>query len=137
MHTTDGITENNFVVQALQGKDITICGDGQLTKSFCYVDNLIDAMGKTMNSEPYFTGRVSIGNLGKYTMFQLAETVLRLSGSKSKIIYQPMPLDGPKQCQPNIDLDIAKLDWQPWVNLEDGLMEMLAYLKKPLTSGDT
>jgi UDP-glucuronate decarboxylase len=130
MHPNDGRVVSNFIVQALQGKDITIYGDGQQTRSFCYVDDLIDAMVKMMNSEDGFTGPVNIGNPGEFTMLQLAETVLKLSGSKSKIIYQPLPSDDPKQRQPNIELAKVKLGWQPKVNLEDGLKETIAYFKK-------
>ena len=117
-------------MQALQGKDITIYGDGQQTRSFCYVDDLIDAMVQMMNSETGFTGPVNIGNPGEFTMLQLAEAVLKLSGSKSKIIYQALPSDDPKQRQPNIELAKAKLGWEPKVNLEDGLKETIAYFKK-------
>ena len=123
MHPNDGRVVSNFIVQALQGKDITIYGDGQQTRSFCYVDDLIDAMVKMINSEQGFTGPVNIGNPGEFTMLQLAETVLKLSGSKSKIIYQPLPSDDPKQRQPNIELAKEKLGWEPKVNLEDGLKE--------------
>ena len=130
MHPNDGRVVSNFIVQALQGKDITIYGDGQQTRSFCYVDDLIDAMVKMMNSEAGFTGPVNIGNPGEFTMLQLAESVLKLSGSKSKIIHQPLPSDDPKQRQPNIDLAKAKLGWQPKVNLEDGLKETIAYFRK-------
>jgi UDP-glucuronate decarboxylase len=129
MHPNDGRVVSNFIVQALQGKDITIYGDGQQTRSFCYVDDLIDAMVKMMNSEQEFTGPVNIGNPDEFTMLQLAETVLKLSGSNSKIIYQPLPPDDPKQRQPNIDLAKAKLGWQPKVNLKDGLKETIAYFK--------
>jgi UDP-glucuronate decarboxylase len=130
MHPNDGRVVSNFIVQALQGKDITIYGDGQQTRSFCYVDDLIEVMVKMMNSEEGFTGPVNIGNPGEFTMLQLAETILRFSGSKSKIIYQPLPSDDPKQRQPNIELAKAKLGWQPKVNLEDGLKETIAYFKK-------
>jgi UDP-glucuronate decarboxylase len=130
MHPNDGRVVSNFIVQALQGKDITIYGDGSQTRSFCYVDDLIDAMIKTMNSEKGFTGPVNIGNPGEFTMLQLAEMVLKLSNSKSKIIYQPLPSDDPKQRQPNIDLAKTKLGWQPKVNLEDGLKETIAYFKR-------
>ena len=130
MHPNDGRVVSNFIVQALKGKDITIYGDGQQTRSFCYVDDLIDAMIKMMNSEKGFTGPVNIGNPGEFTMLQLAEMVLKLSNSKSKIIYQPLPTDDPKQRQPNIDLAKAKLGWQPKVNLEDGLKETIAYFKR-------
>jgi UDP-glucuronate decarboxylase len=130
MHPNDGRVVSNFIVQALQGKDITIYGDGQQTRSFCYVDDLIDAMVKMMNSEKGFTGPVNIGNPGEFTMLQLAEAILKLSGSKSKIVHQPLPSDDPKQRQPNIELAKAKLAWQPKVNLEDGLKETIAYFKK-------
>ena len=129
MHPNDGRVVSNFIVQALKGEDITMYGDGQQTRSFCYVDDLIDAMVKMMNSEQGFTGPVNIGNPGEFTMLQLAETVLKLSGSKSKIIYQPLPSDDPKQRQPNIELAKAKLGWEPKVNLEDGLKETIAYFR--------
>jgi len=109
MHPNDGRVVSNFIVQALQGKNITIYGDGQQTRSFCYVDDLIDAMVKMMNSEEGFTGPVNIGNPGEFTMLQLAETILKLSGSKSKIIHQPLPSDDPRQRQPNIEVAKAKL----------------------------
>ena len=130
MHPNDGRVVSNFIVQALQGKDITIYGDGQQTRSFCYVDDLIDAMIKMMNSEKGFIGPVNIGNPGEFTMLQLAEMVLMLSNSKSKIIYQPLPSDDPKQRQPNIDLAKDKLGWQPKVELKDGLRETITYFKK-------
>jgi UDP-glucuronate decarboxylase len=133
MHPNDGRVVSNFIVQALQGKDITIYGDGQQTRSFCYVDDLIDAMVKMMNTEEGFTGPVNIGNPGEFTMLQLAETILKLSGSKSKIVHQPLPSDDPKQRQPNIELAKAKLAWQPKVNLEDGLKETITYFKKVVT----
>ncbi len=130
MHPNDGRVVSNFIVQALQGKDITIYGDGSQTRSFCYVDDLIDAMVRMMNSEEGFTGPVNIGNPGEFTMLQLAELVLQLSGSKSKIVYQSLPSDDPKQRQPNIELAQAKLAWEPKVKLEDGLKETIAYFKK-------
>ena len=130
MHPNDGRVVSNFIVQALQGKDITIYGDGSQTRSFCYVDDLVDAMVKMMNSEKGFTGPVNIGNPGEFTMLQLAGMVLKLSNSKSKIIYQPLPSDDPKQRQPNIDLAKDKLAWQPKVELKDGLRETIAYFKK-------
>jgi UDP-glucuronate decarboxylase len=130
MHPNDGRVVSNFIVQALQGKDITIYGDGSQTRSFCYVDDLVDAMVKMMNSEKGFTGPVNIGNPSEFTMLQLAEMVLTLSNSKSKIIYQPLPSDDPKQRQPNIDLAKDKLAWQPKVELKDGLRETIDYFKK-------
>jgi len=134
MHPNDGRVVSNFIMQALKGQDITIYGDGQQTRSFCYVDDLIDAMVKMMNSEDGFTGPVNIGNPSEFTMLQLAETILKLSSSKSKIIYQPLPQDDPKQRQPNIELAKAKLAWEPKVNLEDGLKETIAYFKKVVNS---
>jgi len=130
MHPNDGRVVSNFIVQALQGKDITIYGDGSQTRSFCYVDDLVDAIVKMMNPAKGFTGPVNIGNPGEFTMLQLAEMVLTLSNSKSKIIYQPLPSDDPKQRQPNIDLAKDKLAWQPKVELKDGLRETIAYFKK-------
>ena len=130
MHPNDGRVVSNFIVQALQGQDITIYGDGQQTRSFCYVDDLIDAMVRMMNSEEGFTGPVNTGNPGEFTMLELAETILRLSGSKSKLVFQPLPSDDPKQRQPNIELAKSKLGWTPKVNLEDGLKETIAYFKK-------
>ena len=130
MNPNDGRVVSNFIVQALQGKDITIFGDGQQTRSFCYVDDLIEVMVRMMNSESDFTGPVNIGNPGEFTMLELAETILRLSGSKSKLVFQPLPSDDPKQRQPNIELAKSKLGWTPKVNLEDGLKETIAYFKK-------
>lgn len=132
MHPNDGRVVSNFIVQALQGKDITIYGDGSQTRSFCYVDDLIDAMVRMMATELGFTGPVNIGNPGEFTMLELAEMVLKLSGSKSKIIHQPLPSDDPKQRQPNIDLAKAKLGWEPKVSLRDGLNETIAYFRELL-----
>jgi UDP-glucuronate decarboxylase len=134
MHPNDGRVVSNFIVQALQGKDITIYGDGQQTRSFCYVDDLIDAMVKMMNSAAGFTGPVNTGNPGEFTMLQLAETILRLSNSKSKLVFAPLPSDDPKQRQPDIALAKAKLGWEPKVNLEDGLKETIAYFKALLAN---
>jgi UDP-glucuronate decarboxylase len=132
MNRNDGRVVSNFIVQALQGKDITIYGDGSQTRSFCYVDDLIDAMVRMMATEDGFIGPVNIGNPGEFTMLELAQLVLKLSGSQSKIIHQPLPSDDPKQRQPNIDLAKAKLGWAPKISLEDGLKETIAYFKKIL-----
>ncbi len=132
MNPNDGRVVSNFIVQALQGKDITIYGDGQQTRSFCYVDDLIDAMIKMMDSEKSFTGPVNIGNPCEFTMIQLAETILRLSKSRSKIIYKPLPSDDPRQRQPNIELAKSKLGWEPKICLEDGLRETIQYFKNIL-----
>lgn len=130
MNPHDGRVVSNFIVQALQGKDITIYGDGQQTRSFCYVDDLIDAMVSMMNTPTGFTGPVNIGNPTEFTMLQLAETVLKLSNSNSKLIFAALPEDDPKQRQPNINLAKEKLGWEPTVQLEDGLKETIAYFKK-------
>jgi UDP-glucuronate decarboxylase len=132
MHPNDGRVVSNFIMQALQGKDITIYGDGQQTRSFCYVDDLIDAMIKMMSSEVGFTGPVNVGNPKELTMLQLAEAILKISGSKSKLIHKSLPPDDPKQRQPNIALARAKLDWEPKVDLEDGLKETIDYFKSTL-----
>jgi UDP-glucuronate decarboxylase len=129
MHPNDGRVVSNFIVQALQGKDITIYGDGSQTRSFCYVDDLIDAMVRMMATEAGFSGPVNIGNPTEFTMLELAEMVLRLTASKSKIVHQPLPSDDPQQRQPNIDLAKAKLGWTPKVSLEDGLKETISFFK--------
>ncbi len=134
MHPNDGRVVSNFIVQALQGKDITIYGDGSQTRSFCYVDDLIDAMVRMMATEAGFTGPVNIGNPTEFTMLELAEIVLRLTASKSKIVHQSLPSDDPKQRQPNIDLAKAKLGWQPKVTLEDGLKQTIAFFVKKLNA---
>ena len=133
MDHNDGRRASNFIVEALQVNDITIHGNGQQTRSFCYTDNLIDAMFKTMNSEEGFTGSANIDNQGEFTMQQLAETILNLSGSKSKNIHKGLPSYDPKQRQPNIELAKTKLEWEPKINLEDDLIETIAYFRKLLT----
>ena len=130
MDPDDGRVVSSFIRDGIKAKPFQVFGDGKQTRSFCYVDDLIDAMIKMMNSEKEFTGPVNIGNPGEFTMLQLAEMVLSLSNSKSKIIYQPLPSDDPKQRQPNIDLAKDKLGWQPKVELKDGLKETIAYFKK-------
>jgi UDP-glucuronate decarboxylase len=132
MHPHDGRVVSNFIVQALQNQDITIYGDGNQTRSFCYVDDLIEVMLRMMDSPAEFTGPVNIGNPGEFTMIELAEMVLRLTGSKSKLVRQPLPQDDPKQRQPDIGLARSKLDWEPKVSLEDGLKETIAYFKRLL-----
>ncbi len=132
MHPGDGRVVSNFIVQALQGKEITIYGDGSQTRSFCYVDDLIDAMVRMMATETGFTGPLNIGNPTEFTMLELAEIVIRLTASKSKIVYQPLPSDDPRQRQPNIELAKNKLGWTPKISLEDGLKETISYFSKLL-----
>lgn len=129
MHPRDGRVVSNFIVQALNGEDITMYGDGQQTRSFCYVDDLIDGMLRLMDSPKEFTGPVNIGNPGEFTMLELAENVLRLVGSKSKLTFHPLPADDPKQRQPDIALAKSTLGWEPKVCLEDGLKETVAYFR--------
>jgi UDP-glucuronate decarboxylase len=130
MHPNDGRVVSNFIMQALQNKDITIYGDGKQTRSFCYVDDLINAFILMMNSPQDFTGPVNIGNPGEFTMLELAEKIIFLTQSKSKIIYQPLPADDPRQRKPEITLAKEKLKWEPKVSLEDGLQETINYFKK-------
>jgi UDP-glucuronate decarboxylase len=132
MHPHDGRVVSNFIVQALQGEDITIYGDGQQTRSFCYVDDLIDAMLAMMDTPAGFTGPVNVGNPGEFTMLELAETILRLVGGRSKLAFQPLPADDPKQRQPDIALARSELGWEPKVALDDGLKETIAYFRSTL-----
>jgi len=130
MHPNDGRVVSNFIMQALQGKDITIYGDGKQTRSFCYVDDLIDGMIRMMNSRTDFTGPVNLGNTTEFTMLELAEKVIRLTHSKSKIVFEPLPQDDPKQRKPDIKLARRKLGWEPKVNLEEGLNHTIAYFRE-------
>ncbi|MFT4247505.1 MAG: SDR family oxidoreductase [Pseudomonas sp.] len=132
MHPNDGRVVSNFIVQALRGEPITIYGDGMQTRSFCYVDDLVDGMLRLMDSRADFVGPVNIGNPGEFTMLQLAETILRLVGGRSRIEFLPLPADDPKQRQPDIALACSELGWEPRVALEDGLKETIAYFRKRL-----
>ncbi|MBR1645803.1 MAG: SDR family oxidoreductase [Selenomonadaceae bacterium] len=129
MTANDGRVVSNFIVQALKGEDLTIYGDGTQTRSFCYVDDLIDGIVRMMNAEN-FIGPVNLGNPGEFTMLELAELVLKLTGSKSKIVYRPLPQDDPTQRCPVIDLAKEKLGWQPKIKLEDGLKLTIDYFKE-------
>lgn len=129
MHPNDGRVVSNFIVQALKGQDITIFGDGSQTRSFCYVDDLIEGFIRLMNTEPGFTGPVNLGNPGEFTMLELAEKVIELTGSSSKLTFMPLPQDDPKQRQPNIELAKEKMGWEPKVNLEAGLKKTIDYFK--------
>ncbi len=129
MHPNDGRVVSNFIVQALKGKDITIYGDGKQTRSFCYVDDLIEGMMRLMNTEN-FTGPVNIGNPSEFTIKELAEKVIRLTGSTSSIVCHPLPSDDPKQRQPDISLAKRMLNWEPTVPLEQGLQRTIDYFKQ-------
>lgn len=129
MNQNDGRVVSNFIVQALKGEDITIYGDGSQTRSFCYVDDLIEGMIRMMNSRDGFTGPVNLGNPGEFTMKQLADIVIELTHSSSKIVYMPLPSDDPTQRKPIIDLAQKELSWQPTIKLEDGLKKTIEYFK--------
>lgn len=132
MNPNDGRVVSNFIVQALRGDDITIYGDGSQTRSFCYVDDLIEGFMRMMSSEKGFVGPVNMGNPVEFTMLELAEKVLKLVGGHSKLSFQALPIDDPKQRRPDISLAKAKLGWEPKVQLEDGLRETITYFRKLL-----
>ena len=132
MHPNDGRVVSNFIVQALKNEPITIFGDGSQTRSFCYVDDLIDAMVLMMQSPTEITGPINVGNPGEFTMLELAELVLKLTQSKSKLSFQALPSDDPKQRKPDISLAQKDLNWSPKVTLEDGLKETIRYFKSIL-----
>ena len=129
MDPNDGRVVSNFIMQALQGKDITIYGDGQQTRSFCYVDDLIDGMVRMMNGPDGFTGPVNIGNPNEFTMLKLAQNIIQLTNSKSKLIFMPLPQDDPKQRQPSIKLANDRLGWKPSIELDRGLEETVKYFR--------
>ena len=130
MHPNDGRVVSNFIMQALAGKDITVYGDGSQTRSFCYVDDLIDGLIKLMNTPSDFTGPVNLGNQKEFTILELAEKVIKLTGTKSRIIHEPLPADDPHQRQPNINLAKKHLGWQPKVELEEGLGKTIEYFEE-------
>ena len=127
MHPNDGRVVSNFIVQALKGEDITLYGDGQQTRSFCYVDDLVRGLMSLMDSPDDVTGPINIGNPGEFTIRQLAEEVIALTGSQSKLVFLPLPQDDPKQRQPNIDKAREILNWAPTVPLRDGLSRTISY----------
>ena len=129
MNPLDGRVVSNFIVQALKGEDITIYGDGKQTRSFQYVDDLIEGMVRMMNSEDGFTGPVNIGNPGEFTMLELAQKIINQTGSNSKITYQSLPQDDPMQRRPVIELAKEKLDWKPIVSLDEGLVKTIEYFR--------
>jgi UDP-glucuronate decarboxylase len=127
MHPNDGRVVSNFIVQALQNKPITIYGKGDQTRSFCYVDDLIELMIRFMDAEDSFTGPMNMGNPGEFTIRELAEKILELTGSSSKLSFVELPLDDPRQRKPDITLAREKLDWTPVVQLEEGLRQTISY----------
>lgn len=132
MHPNDGRVVSNFIVQALKGNDITIYGDGSQTRSFCYVDDLIEGFVRMMDTEKGVTGPINLGNPGEFSMLQLAELTLKLTGSKAKISFMPLPEDDPKQRQPNIAIAKKELSWEPSIPLEQGLKKTIEYFKHKL-----
>ncbi len=132
MHPNDGRVVSNFIVQALTGKDVTIYGDGSQTRSFCYVEDLIEGMYRLMNSEEGFTGPVNIGNPSEFTMLELAEKIIKLTKSKSKITFKELPQDDPMQRKPVIELAKRELGWEPHIALEEGLRKTIEYFKEVL-----
>lgn len=137
MHPCDGRVVSNFIVQALRNKDITVAGDGSQTRSFQYVDDLIEGFLRLMATEDEFIGPVNIGNPGEFTILQLAEKIIELTGSRSKIVYIPLPSDDPMQRKPDISLAQEKLGWQPKIGLDEGLRKTIAYFDDLLSSGDS
>lgn len=129
MHPNDGRVVSNFIIQAIQDKDITIYGDGKQTRSFCYVDDLIKGMIALMDSRDGFYGPINIGNPSEFSILELASHILELTNSKSKIIFKPLPLDDPKQRQPNISLAKNELNWEPKIELKEGLKKTIEYFK--------
>jgi UDP-glucuronate decarboxylase len=134
MHPNDGRVVSNFIVQALQGKPITIYGDGSQTRSFCYVDDLIDGFVRLMDSPAEITGPINLGNPGEFTIRELAELTIDMTGSKSKLGFQPLPQDDPKQRRPDITLAERHLGWQPKKPLREGLQRTIAYFDRLLSS---
>lgn len=132
MHPNDGRVVSNFIIQALKGEDITIYGNGEQTRSFCYRDDLIDGMIRMMNTEDSFTGPVNIGNPNEFTIRELAELVIKLTESKSKLINLPLPEDDPMQRQPDISVAREKLGWEPKIKLEEGLIKTIEFFKNTI-----
>ena len=132
MHPYDGRVVSSFIVQALQDQPITVFGDGSQTRSFCYVDDLVEALVRLMNSPDDMTGPVNFGNPDEFSILELAEITIRLTNSRSKIVFKPLPQDDPLQRQPDISLAKKRLDWEPKVKLEDGLKQTIAYFKSVL-----
>jgi len=133
MHPADGRVVSNFIIQALKGEDITLYGDGSQTRSFCYVDEMVDGFIRLMASPDDFTGPVNLGNPDEFTIRELAEKVVEMIGSKSKLVCKPLPADDPKQRQPDITLAKRELGWEPKIKLEEGLKKTIAYFDKLLT----
>jgi UDP-glucuronate decarboxylase len=135
MHPNDGRVVSNFIVQALKGKPITIYGDGSQTRSFCYIEDLVEGLIKLMHSPVKITGPLNMGNDGEFTIIELAEKILEITGSKSELAHKPLPEDDPKQRQPDLSQTKEKLNWQPKIPLQDGLVQTIAYFDGLLKEG--
>jgi UDP-glucuronate decarboxylase len=133
MHPNDGRVVSNFIVQALRGEPITLFGDGAQTRSFCYVDDLVEGLLRLMDSPDDVTGPINLGNPNEFTIRQLAETVIELTGSRSPLENRPLPIDDPRQRQPDISLAIETLDWKPTIELREGLMKTIAHFDQLLS----
>jgi UDP-glucuronate decarboxylase len=136
MHPNDGRVVSNFIVQALRGDPITIYGDGKQTRSFCFVSDLVEGLRRLMDSPEDTTGPINLGNPGEFTMIELAEAVIRLTGSASPMVFRPAPVDDPRQRQPDITKARGTLGWEPTIPLEQGLVQTIAYFDKLLTRGN-
>lgn len=132
MHPNDGRVVSNFIVQALTGQDITMYGDGSQTRSFCYVDDLVEAILRMMDTKANLTGPINIGNPTEFTMVELADLVIKYTKSKSKMVFLPLPQDDPKQRKPDISLAKSELDWEPKISLEEGLQKTIDYFKSTI-----
>ena len=136
MHPNDGRVVSNFIVQALRGDPITIYGDGKQTRSFCFVSDLVEGLRRLMDSPEDVTGPINLGNPGEFTMIELAEAVIRLTGSTSRMVFRPAPVDDPRQRQPDITKARGRLGWEPTIPLEQGLVHTIAYFDKLLSRGN-
>lgn len=135
MHPQDGRVVSNFIMQALRGEDITIYGEGQQTRSFCYVDDLVTGITRMMESSGNFTGPVNLGNPHEMTMIKLADLILKLSGSRSKLVFRALPKDDPTRRQPDITMAKEKLKWEPKINVEDGIQKTIEYFRSLIEDG--
>jgi UDP-glucuronate decarboxylase len=135
MHPNDGRVVSNFIVQALQNQDITVYGEGTQTRAFCYVDDLVDGLVRLMNTVHDVTGPINLGNPGEFTIRELAETIIGLTGSSSKVVHKPLPMDDPRQRRPDISVANELLGWKPMVELTDGLRKTIGYFER-LLGGD-
>ncbi|MBF0562890.1 MAG: NAD-dependent epimerase/dehydratase family protein, partial [Alphaproteobacteria bacterium] len=136
MHPNDGRVVSNFVIQALKGEPVTLYGDGEQTRSFCYVDDMIDAFLRLMDTPDTVTGPMNLGNPGEFTIRELAEMVIAMTGSKSQLVFNPLPVDDPRQRRPDITLARQTLNWEPAIPLKEGLQKTIAYFRAMVEAGE-